>query len=702
MSVFNQSRSNIIRLIFLGLFFIIIVQLFNLQVIQGKYKQLAMENAVFAKTKYPDRGIIYDRKNRPILNNTIMYDLVVIPNEARKTDTFGLCEILGIDTAEYKKRILEARFKNGPYRASIFEDLLEPQLQARLDENIYKFPGFALVERPVRVYPFNVAAQIMGYIGEADSVIIKRSGGFYHMGDYVGRNGLESSYERVLMGQRGVEFLLKDNKNRLVGSYEKGRFDTPAVRGRNLNTYIDIELQQLAEKLMANKVGAVVALDPKTGGILAMASGPIFNPNDLTGPDKQKNYSRMVLDVAAPLLNRAIKGRYPPGSTYKPLGALVALDEGVITPSDGIACKGAYYGCARVQKCTEHWLGHSTNLETSIAWSCNSYFADVFRKTIDNPEFHSARKGLTTWVDYMHKFGLGHRLGVDLPSEDGGNIPDTTQYDKDYRRSWNSCTMVSIGIGQDKLLVTPLQMANAMCIIANKGYYYTPHFVKNFENETEKDTILNKYRQKHIALGHISDEVYELVHHGMQGVVTNGTARIAAIPGINICAKTGTAENKRYIPGKGVVQLEDNSMFVCFAPREDPKIAVAVVVENGGFGATWAAPIGSFLVEKYLTDSIRTERMKDVERIAGSNLMPDYLPRYQFYTDSVRAQKWFSITKDSSYIKKYLPRYKRQDSDIPAPEPKKPAKPVGNHTKLDMIKGKELYAKRTVNDKKLP
>jgi penicillin-binding protein 2 len=360
----------------------------------------------------------------------------------------------------------------------------------------------------------------------------------------------------------------------------------------------------------------------------------------------------MVLDVSAPLLNRAIKGQYPPGSTYKPLGALVALDEGVITPADGIACKGFYYGCARVQKCTEHWLGHSANLETSIAWSCNSYFADVFRKTIDNPEYHSARKGLTKWVEYMHAFGLGHRIGVDLPSEDGGNIPDTTQYDKDYRRSWNSCTMVSIGIGQDKLLVTPLQMANAMCIVANKGFYYTPHFVRNFENETEKDTILNKYRQKHVVLGHIPDEVYELVHHGMQGVVTNGTARVAAIPGINICAKTGTAENKRYIPGKGVVQLEDNSMFVCFAPREDPKICVAVVVENGGFGATWAAPIGSFLVEKYLTDSIRSERMKDVERIAGSNLMPDYLPRYQFYTDSVRAQKWFQITQDSNYIRK--------------------------------------------------
>ncbi len=694
MSVFNQSRSNIIRLIFLGLFLIILVQLFNLQVIQGKYKRMAMDNAVFAKVKYPDRGIIYDLKNRPILNNTIMYDLVVVPNEAKKTDTFGLCEILGIDTAEYKKRIIEARLKNGPYRPSIFEDLLEPQLQARLDENIWKFPGFALVERPVRVYPYNAAAHIMGYIGEADSNIIKRSGGFYHMGDYVGRNGLEAYYERVLMGQRGVEFLLKDNKNRLVGNYEKGRFDTSAIRGRNLHTYIDIELQQLAEKLIAGKLGAIVALDPKTGGILAMASGPNYDPNTLTGPNKQKNYSRMVLDVSAPLLNRAIKGMYPPGSTYKPLGALIALDENVITPQSGIGCTGAYYGCARPVKCTEHWQGHSANLRLSIAWSCNSFFSDVFRKTIDNPEYHSARTGMVKWTEYMHKFGMGHRIGVDLPSEDGGNVPDTTQYDKEYHRSWNSCTMVTIGIGQDKLTITPLQMANAMAIVANKGYFYIPHFVKNFENETEKDTVLKKYRQKHEVLTHIPNDVYDIVQEGMQDVVEHGTARVAAIPGINICAKTGTAENKMVLDGK-VIQLKDNSMFVCFAPRENPRICIAVVIQNGGYGATWAAPIGSLMLEKYLTDSIRAERMPEIKRIAEANILPEYLPRLQFKTDSVRAYKWFELTNDSNYIKKYLPRHNAKKANQPsAPVAVKPEKSV-------MI-NKNLYAKRSTTDKSNP
>lgn len=694
MSVFNQSRSNIIRLIFIGLFLIIIVQLFNLQVIQGKYKQLAMDNAVFPKVKYPDRGIIYDRKNRPILNNTIMYDLVVVPNEARKTDTFELCGILGIDTAEYRKRIIEARFKNGPYRPSIFEDLLEPQLQARLDENLWKFPGFALVERPVRVYPFNAAAHIMGYIGEADSNIIRRSGGYYHMGDYVGRNGLEAYYERVLMGQRGVEFLLKDNRNRLVGNYEKGRYDTPAVRGRNLNTYIDIELQQLAEKLISGKMGAVVALDPKTGGILAMASGPNFNPNSLTGPNKQKNYAGMVLDVSAPLLNRAIKGQYPPGSTYKPLGALIALDEGVINPQSGIGCTGAYYGCNKVVRCTEHWQGHSANLRLSIAWSCNSFFSDVFRKTIDNPAYHSTRTGLVKWTEYMHAFGLGHRIGVDLPSEDGANVPDTTQYDKEYRRSWNSCTMVTLGIGQDKLTVTPLQMANSMAIIANKGYYYIPHFVKSIENETEKDTLLNKYRRKYEVLTHIPDDVYDIVQEGMQDVVDHGTARVAQIPGISICAKTGTAENKTVLDGK-VIQLKDNSMFVCFAPREDPKICVAVVIQNGGYGATWAAPIGSFLVEKYLTDSIRTVRMADVKRISEANIMPEHLHRLQYKTDSIRARKWFELTKDSIYIKKYLPGHGTKKT------PRSPA-PVTKNVEKEQMINKNLYAKRTTTDKRNP
>ncbi len=679
MALFNQSRSGIIRLIFLGVFLIMLIQLVYLQLFSGEYQKRAMDNAVFAKVRYPDRGIIFDRKNRAILNNTIMFDLVVTPTESKQADVSSLCEILAIDTVEYKKRMLEARLKNGPYRPSIFEDLLTPELHARLEEDIWKFPGFALVERPVRVYPFNAAAHILGYIGEADSNIIKRSRGFYKMGDYAGINGLEAYYESVLMGQRGVQYMIKDNKNRLVGNYEEGQFDTAAVAGRNLRTHLDMELQQLAEKLINNKLGAVVALDPKTGGILAMASGPTYNPNDLTGSEKQKNYGHMALDVARPLFNRGIKGQYPAGSTYKPLGALVALEEGLITPSSGYDCHGAYFGCNRPVKCMEKWAGHATNLRQAIAWSCNSFFSETLKKTIDNPAFHNSRKGLTKWKEYMTAFGLGHRIGVDLPSEDGGNIPDTSQYDKEYRGSWNSCTMTGggLGIGQDKMTVTPLQMANAMCIIANKGYYYVPHFVKSLDGESQRDTaLLNKYRTKHEVLTHIADDVFEVVISGMQDVVDQGTARVAKIPGINICAKTGTAQNKMVLDGR-VVELKDNSMFVCFAPRENPTIAIAVVIENGGTGATAAAPIASLMVEKYITDTIRTERLKEVERIANINLLPFYLPRLQYKEDSVRARKWFKMTNDSNYIRKYLNgkvNSPKLPAQTPAPAEKLPSR----------------------------
>ncbi len=666
MSVFNQSRSNIIRLIFIGVFLVIVIQLFNLQVISGKYQKLAMDNAVYPKRIYPNRGIIYDRKGKAILNNTIMYDLTVTPSQVKNIDTLELCSFLEIDTAEFRKRINDARFKNGPVRPTVFEDLLPPAMQAKLEENIYKFPGFTLVERPVRVYPFNAAAHIMGYVGEVDSNILKRENFFYQLGDYVGRSGLEQRYEKVLMGQRGMNFLIKDNKNRIQGPYEKGMYDTPAVAGRNMRSYIDVEVQQLAEKLLKGKVGAVVAIEPKTGGIIAMASGPGFDPNELTGPYKQKNFNRLFLDVSSPLLNRAIKGQYAAGSTYKPLGALIALDEGVITPANGIGCTGAYYSCRRPVRCTEHWAGHASNLRLAIAHSCNSFFSNTFRLTVDNPKYNDNRIGLQKWSEYLNAFGLGHRLGVDLPSEDGGNIPDTTDYNKEYRGSWNSCTMVTLGIGQDKMLVTPLQMANSLCIVANKGYYYIPHFINRIDGETKEDTVLNKYRIKHEVLSHISDEDYETVHSGMQDVVDAGTGRVARIPGINICAKTGTAENYLMIEGKRT-QLKDNSMFVSFAPRENPKIVVAVVVQNAGFGATWAGPIAALIMEKYLNDTLRTERLKEVERVSNANLMPGYLVRAQYRADSIRAYNWFKITKDTSVIKKYIKKagVKSDTSQLP-------------------------------------
>jgi penicillin-binding protein 2 len=654
MPVFNQSRSNIIRLIFGAMFLIIFAQLFNVQIISAKYKKMASENALFPKRVYPTRGIIFDRHGKAILNNTILYDLMVTPSQVKNIDTAYFCELLGIDTAEFKDRVLDAKFKNGPFRPTIFDDLLPPDLYAKLEENIWRFPGFNLQERPVRVYPFNAAAHIMGYVGEVDSNIIRQYNNFYQLGDYVGRNGLEQFYEKQLRGQRGIEFWIKDNKNRLVGRFENKTLDTPAIAGKNLKTYMDVELQELAEKLLIGKVGAIVAIEPKTGGILAMASGPDYDPNSLTGPNKQTNYAKLALDVSGPLLNRAIKGLYPAGSTYKPLGALIGLDEGVIIPASGYDCHGVYYGCPHPVKCEEKVPGHAANLRLAIAHSCNSFFSNTLKLELDNPAYHSVRKGLTKWKEYVNAFGLGHRLGVDLPSEDGGLIPDTLTYDKEYHGQWNSCTMVGggLGIGQDKMSVTPLQMANAMCVIANRGAYYTPHFVEKIEGENSDDTLLNRFRRRHLVVTHIPDDVYEVVMSGMQDVVEFGTARAAKIPGINICAKTGTAQNKRYFDGR-TIELPNNSMFVCFAPRENPKIAIAVVVENAGYGATWAAPIGSLLVEKYLNDTLRAESIKKAETISKTNLMPKFLVRVQFKADSVRAAFWAKQSGDSTRWKQF-------------------------------------------------
>jgi penicillin-binding protein 2 len=654
MPVFNQSRSNIVRFIFGAMFLVIFAQLFNLQIFSTKYKKMAVENALFPKRIYPSRGIIFDRHGKAILNNTIMYDLMVTPSQVKNIDTSYFCELMGINTAEFKERVLDARIRNGQFRPSIFDDLLAPDLYAKLEENIWRFPGFNLQERPVRIYPFNAGAHIMGYVGEVDSTVLRKYNFSYQLGDYVGKTGLEQYYEQQLMGQRGIEFWIKDNKNRLVGRYENKTLDTPAIAGRNLRTYMDIELQQLAEKLMTNKVGAVVAIEPQTGGILAMVSSPDYDPNLLTGSDKQENFNKLFLDVSSPLLNRAIKGLYAAGSTYKPVGALIGLDEGVITPASGYDCHGVYYGCPHPIKCEEHAPGHAANLRLAIANSCNSFFSNTLKLEIDNPVYHNARIGLMKWKEYVNTFGLGHRLGVDLPSEDGGKIPDTTVYDKEYHRSWNSCTMVGggLGIGQDYMAVTPLQMANAMCIVANKGYFYTPHFVENIDGVSSDDTLLNRFRRKHEAVTHIPDVDYEVVMMGMQDVVEFGTGKAAKIPGLNICAKTGTAQNKRVIDGRAV-DLPNNSMFVCFAPRENPKIAIAVVVENAGHGATWAAPIASLLLEKFLFDTLRADRLIEVERIAHTNLIPKYLVRFQFSSDSARAARWGKETGDSTKWNKY-------------------------------------------------
>lgn len=633
MPVYNTSRSRIIQIIFILVFLLIILQLLNLQIFSKEYKLQAENNAVYRKVIYPDRGIVYDRQDKAILENTIMWDLMVTPSEIKGTDTSALCNILGIDTAGFHKRIITAIIKNSRYKPSIFEPLISDEVFARLNENMYKFPGFTITERPVRAYPFHAAACVLGYLGEVDSNFLKRHAGEgYEQGDYAGMTGLERGYEKVLMGQRGVKRYIRDNKNRIQGSYNNGMYDTAAIAGRNLYSSMDIDLQLLAEKLLQHKIGSVVAINPKTGGIITMATSPSYDPTMLTGSQRRKNFGRMVLDTARPLLNRAIKGQYPPGSTYKPLSALIALDEGIITPSYGYPCGGAYYACGRAVRCTEHWAGHAKDLRTAIAWSCNSYFCNVFRMIVDNPKYHNPRLGYLKWKQYMNAFGLGEDLDIDLPGEDDGNIPDTSGYNRDFGGPrWNSCNIVTLGIGQDRMLVTPLQMANAMCVIANKGYYYTPHFIDSIENETPADSaFIGKYRVKHEALTHISDSSFNTVQLGMHDVATFGTAARAAIEGIDICAKTGTAQNPH---GK------NHSLFVAFAPRENPKIAICVVVENAGYGATWAAPIASLLMEKYLKDSISAKKQPEIERLAKADLIPEAIKYWYYKQDSIKLLK---------------------------------------------------------------
>lgn len=632
MPVYNQSRSRVIQLIFVAIFLVITGQLLHLQLFSSEYKIQAENNAIFRKVVYPDRGIIFDRKRRAILENTIMYDLMATPNATKGSDTATMCAILGIDTAEYKKRMVTAIIKNTSYKPSAFAPLVSQDVYARLNENMYRFPGFVLQERPVRSYPYNAAGNVLGYVGEVDTAYLRRhKDDGYQMGDYAGITGLENTYEKVLMGQRGVKRSIRDNKNRIQGAYENGAFDTAAVAGRNLYTSMDVDLQQLAEKLLGNKIGSAVAINPKTGGILAMATSPTYNPNELTGSERRKNYGRLVLDTARPLLNRAIKGQYPPGSTFKPLGALVALDEGLITPAYGYPCGGSYNSCGRPVKCEHHDAGHAASLRLALSHSCNSYFSNVFRMAIDNPAFANTQQGYLKWKEYMNAFGLGVKLNIDLPSEDKGNIPDTAKYNRDFGGSrWNSCNILTLGIGQDRMLATPLQLANTMCFIANKGYYYVPHFVDSIENETIDDTTyLGKYRVKH-KVTNISTEDFDAVQLAMLDVTVSGTAVGARIDGIDICAKTGTAQNPH---GK------NHSLFVAFAPKDNPKIAIAVVVENAGFGSTWAAPIASLMIEKYLNDTISAKRLPEVDRISQADLIPAAIKHWYMVKDSIKLAK---------------------------------------------------------------
>jgi penicillin-binding protein 2 len=685
MPVFNQSRGRIVQIIFAVVFLVIVGQLINRQFFSVKYKLAAENNAIFRKVIYPDRGIVFDRKRKAILENSNSYDLVVIPSEARGVDTFSLCSLLNIDTAEYKKRIRELIFKNGYVKPGIFEPLLTVEMYARLSENIYKFPGFSLTERSVRTYPYNVAAHVLGYIREVDTAYLRRhKDEGYQMGDYAGRTGLESTYEKVLMGQRGVKNYIRDNKSRIQGAYENGIYDNSAVAGKNIHLSLDVELQKLGEKLMTNKVGSIVAIDPRTGGILCMISAPTYDPNYLTGSQQRKHFADLITDPRLPLNNRGLGTYYSPGSTFKTVVGIVGLTEGVIDERTTVVCPGYFTGCGTGKpKCLDKGV---FQFKDAVAHSDNTYFSTVYKRLLDQPKYPSTDSALSAFNTYAYTFGLGHRLGVDLPSEKNGLIPVAANYWKEFGHKLHPCNFISNAIGQGKVNTTLVQLANVMAIIANKGWYYTPHMVDSIEGG-EHDDLLESFKIKHFTDKRIPDSIFDAVQDGMQAVVEYGTAVRSRIPDIVMCGKTGTVEN--YAKVNGVVKKQpDHSFFGAFAPRDNPRIAIAVICENSDQGARVAAPIASLMVEKYLKDSIRGKERQDMEvEYTNKVYIPPVMRMEIAKRDSARRQKENQLLLEQKLIKKEAEDSIEEENSGNELEPKS-ADPLPKNTPVQVPKKK--------------
>ncbi|MBK6642055.1 MAG: penicillin-binding protein 2 [Bacteroidia bacterium] len=597
----NSGQRFVILGIFTVVIFIYLVRLFYIQVIDDNYKLSANNNVLRYITEYPARGLVYDRTGKLLVYNEAVYDLMVIPKQVKDFDTTSFCEIIGISKEEFEKKLKKARTYSR-VKSSIFEKQLSAETYAVLQEKLFKFHGFYVQPRTLRKYPNKIAGHTLGYIGEVDDKLVAKNP-YYQSGDYIGVSGLEQSYEVELRGQRGVRIVMVDVFNREKGSFSNGEYDSAAVSGQNLVTTLDLELQMLGERLLENKIGSVVAIEPSTGEILAIVTKPGYDPNLLVGRVRSKNYAQLLKDELKPLFNRAMMAYYPPGSTFKLVNALIAQQESIITPST--VFPHSFVVGSKSVKCHPHPGGLS--LEGAVQYSCNPYFCNAFRAFVDNRKFVTSENGYKIWRDYVLSFGVGRKIGVDLPHELEGNVPKVDFYDRYYGKGrWKASTIFSLGIGQGELGITPLQMANIMCIIANKGYYYTPHIVKKIGDKTNSTRNLS---EKHVTL--VDASHFEVIQNGMQKVVEAGTARIARFGNVVICGKTGTAQNPH---GK------DHSLFVAFAPRENPKIAIAVMVENSGFGATWAAPVASLMMEKYLTDSI--SRPELYERMIKGNLLP--------------------------------------------------------------------------------
>ncbi len=581
--------------------FIFIVRLFFLQVLDDTYKLSAENNVLRHITEYPARGLVYDRNGKLLVYNEAYYDLMVIPKQVEDLDTLDFCTTLGIPVDEFKARMKKIK-EYSMFKPSVFEKQLSSEFYASLQEKMYRYQGFFTQTRTLRKYPSRVAAHLLGYVGEVDDKTTKDNQ-YYKPGDYIGVSGIEKHYEEFLRGEKGDKVVMVDVKNVPKGSFKNGEYDKQPVSGQDLVSTIDGDLQAYAEQLMQNKIGSVVAIEPSTGEILVLATSPSYDPNLLVGRVRSENYSLLAKDVTKPLFNRALMAQYPPGSTFKLVNALVAQQEKTVFQQTSYGCKNGYHAGPIRVGCHPH--PSPLNLMQSVQHSCNAYYCNVFRTLIDSKK--TVREGYDVWRKHVMSFGFGKKFETDLPYELRGLIPPGDYYDKIYGKSkWKSLTIVSLSIGQGELGTTPLQLANLVATIANRGFYYVPHLIKQIGG---KPVDHEKITKKNYTT--IDSSYFRVVIDGMEQVVEAGTAARSKLKGIRYCGKTGTAQNPHG---------EDHSVFVCFAPKENPKIALAVFVENSGKGGTYAAPIASLLIEKYLTDSLRRPLVE--EFILNANLMP--------------------------------------------------------------------------------
>ena len=590
---------------------LLLMRLFYLQIIDESLKLKSDNNAIKIKYDYPERGYIYDRKGRLLVANQPSYDIMVIPREMKNIDTLEFCQLLSITKEEFLKKIEKAKIYS-PRLRSVFLPQLNKMEYAAFQEKIRKFPGFEIQKRALRDYQVKCGANVFGFITQVNDAIIKKNP-YYISGDLIGRQGVEESYENILRGVKGVKYIQKDKYNREIGSYKDGKFDTIAVQGKDIHLSIDLELQKYGEELMINKRGGIVAIEPKTGEILALVTAPSYDPSILVGRQRSKNYTQLYHDsIAKPLYDRGLLAEYTPGSPFKILTGLIALQEGVIDEQTSFVCHhGFSYARGRFMKCHDSGI---SQLHNGIYNSCNTYFASIYMKTIN--KYVRASDGVDVWSKHLKSFGLGEFMGYDLPTGKKGSRPTSKTYKRMYPNwAYKSTTIVSNAIGQGEVLMTPIQLANMMATVANRGYYYTPHIIKDIENEK----IDKKFRTKHVTT--INRKYFEPIVSGLFDVYNLGTARGLNVEGIDICGKTGTAENYTKINGKRV-KLQDHSIFVAFAPKDNPKIAIAVFVENGYWGARWAGPITSLMIEKYIKGKI--SRIDLEKRMLGGSLQGEY------------------------------------------------------------------------------